>query len=106
MGFVEAVKQDALDPLAGRAGKFRSQPPARSLLELVERLKAKRLGKLVIDLGFLRPLDQRSRGLEFRRLSGQFLVAVVVGERDLQGARFAGANSDQLLLETGDEAVG
>ena len=57
MGFVEPVQQHALDPLTGCACEFGREPLARRLLQLVERFKAERLGKLVIDDGFLRRLD-------------------------------------------------
>ncbi|OIQ69817.1 hypothetical protein GALL_485780 [mine drainage metagenome] len=106
MGFVEAVQQQALDPLTGRAGEFGRQPLARRFLQLVERFQAERLGKLVIDDGFLRRFDQGRRCLELGRLASQFRVAVIRREGDFQGAGFARGDADQLLLEAGNERVG
>ena len=92
--------------LAGRAGEFGRQPLARGFLQLVERFEAERLGELVVDGGVLRRLDRGRGGLELGRLAGQLFAGVVLRERDLQVAGFAGGDADQLLFEAGNELAG
>ena len=105
MARVETVQQHALYPLAGGAGEFGREPLARRLLQLIERFKTKRLGKVVIDRGVLRRFDQGGGGFELGRLAGKLLAAIILREGDFQRAGFAGRNAEQLLFEAGNECV-
>ncbi len=106
MALVEAVEQRALDALAGRTGEFGDQALARGFLQLVERFEAERLGEFVVDRGLAGRFDQGRRGFELGGLAGELFAGVVLRERDLQGAGFARADADQLLLETRNELAG
>src|SRR6185437_4643696 len=65
-----------------------------------------RLGELVVDFDGLRRLDRNRGRLEFRRLTGQLRIGVVLWERDLQRPRLAGGDPGQLLFETGNKGIG
>src|SRR5258708_443381 len=105
VAFIEAVQQRPLDPLAGGAGKFGREPLARRLLQLVERFKAKRLGKVVVDRGVLRRFDQCGGGFGTGPRGRPLLAGIVLREGDSQAAGFAGRNAEQLLFEAGNECV-
>ena len=63
------------------------------------------LGKLIVQLGLDGLLDLVDLALEGRGLAGQ-LLGVVLGEGDLDILLFAGLETDQLILEAGDERAG
>src|SRR6202021_2991474 len=49
--------------------------------------------------------NQSRRGLELGRLACQLLAAIVLREGDFQGAGFARRDTDQLVLEAGNEGI-
>src|SRR4051812_28504857 len=105
MALVEAVKQRALETLAGHTCEFGSEPLACSFFQLFQRFQAQRLGELVINLRLLGRFDQGCRSLELRRLSGKLLAGVVLRERDFEGASFSRSDPGELFLESRNECV-
>src|SRR6185503_1844018 len=63
-------------------------------------------GEVVVELGELLALDLLDRDLELGVAALELVSAVVVGERDLDGALVAGLGAGQLLLEAGHEPAG
>ena len=82
------------------------EPLADVVAQLVERVEAGLGGEVVVELGQLLRLDLLDRDGELGLLAGQLLGAVVVGERDVDGALVAGGRARELLLEAGDEPAG
>ena len=73
------------------------------VLELSQRLKAERLGELIVDRnragGFHRLHGDGKRGV----LAGERTRPIVIGKFDVEGLVVAGLESDQVPLEARDE---
>ena len=83
------------------------QTLAEVLAQLVERVELGRLGgELVVELGQPLGLDLVHGDLERRRLAGELLAGIVVGERHLDGLDVARGGAEQLLLEPRDQVAG
>ena len=100
---VERVERLALELHARNGRVLACNPAAHQLLEIVERLRAQRLGELVVHLGphglgHLLHLDG-----EFGVLAGNLLARIVVRELDLDEALLAGLGPFEALDEARNE---
>src|SRR5215218_5740759 len=82
------------------------QPLADVLAQLVERVEAGLGRELVVDRRQLLRLDLLDGHRELRVVAGELLRAVVIRERDLDGAFVARGRARELLLEAGHEPAG
>ena len=105
MGFVQLVKQGALQLEAGGAGVLLVQVGLQQFFQLVQRFQTDAGREVVVDLGFGFSLDGLDRDVEGRLLAGQMGGLIILGEGDLDGLFLADLGAGQLFFEAGDEAA-
>jgi hypothetical protein len=103
---IQLIEELALELLPARRRVVASQAFLDRVAQLRQRLQSERLGELFINGNGLRRLDRFRGDLEFRRLAGERLGRIGLGEGHVDLARLAGRHAHQLLLETRDELLG
>src|SRR5579862_8556657 len=89
-----------------RAVEVELQLIANAVLECGQRRHAKLFCQLIVDGQSIRRFDLRDPHREFRRLSGELAVGIVLRECHPYEALVASLCSDQLFLKTLDQLSG
>ena len=99
----QLVEQPPLHVGAGKAVQLLLLLVAEQAAKLVEVFQAKRLGEVVVGLGFAGDLHRLDGDVEHRGFALQRSGRIILGESDLHFAAVAGFGADQLVLEAGDQ---
>jgi hypothetical protein len=99
----ELIEQLALHVGAGEAAKLLLDLALDQFAQLIDSLEAKALGKIVVDRRILGHLHRLDDDVEGCRLSGEALLAIIGGERDIERPALADLDAFELGFETGDQ---